>query len=54
MTRVKTCGAVERPKQRAVNWQTLPNAMNRRNYLDYGYIGTCRYTSVRMMDLDHN
>ena len=30
MTRLKTCGAMERPKQRAKNWKTLPNAMNRR------------------------
>ena len=53
MTRLKTCGAVERPKQRAKNWKTLPNAMNWRKYPEYGCIGKSRYTSFRMMYLAH-
>ena len=53
MNRLKTCGAVERPKQRAKNWKTLPNAMNRRKYSEYGCIGKSRYTSFRMMYLAH-
>ena len=51
MTRVKTCGAAERPKQRAKNWKTLPNAMTRRKYPEYGCIGKSRYTSFRMLYL---
>ena len=50
---MKTCGAVERPKQRAKKWKTLPNSMNRRKYPEHGGIGKNRYTTMRMMNLAH-
>ena len=40
-------------KQRAKNWKTLPNAMSRRKYPEYGCIGKSRNTSFRMMYLAH-
>ena len=50
---MKTCGAVERPKQRAKKWKTLPNSMNRRKYPEHGCIGKSRYTTIRIMNLAH-
>ena len=50
MTLVNTFGAVERPKQRALNRYVFPNATNQRNCHLSGWTGIWRYVSFKSME----